>query len=83
MLGRERDSQVIEEYYEEYYEDYDQYGYGYFQRVQINYGVESFYCAECGLTLDGLDEIEAAELEDAFDREEDVQLDDYQEYGNE
>ena len=47
------------------------------------YGVDSFYCAECGLALEGLDEIEAAELEVAFDRDEEEELDYSPEYGNE
>ena len=38
------------------------------QLVKISYGAfDSFYCAECGLALEGLDEIEAAELDVAFD----------------
>ena len=54
----------------------------YYEIVTTKYDVEGFRCPECGLHLDGRDEVAVADLLPEFEREEEREPDHEPEYGN-
>lgn len=71
-----------EEYVEVEYED-GEWGPMTVQILKTRYDVEEFHCPECGLRLEGRDEIAIADLPPDFEREEEQEPDYEPEYGNE
>lgn len=79
VFGREWDRDIIDERFEQYSEE----DFHFFYLVRVSYAVESFYCDECQLTLDGSEEIEVAGLPEGFERELEEDPEYEPEYGNE
>lgn len=59
-----------------------QWGPMYFEMVETTYDVEEFRCSECGLRVDGRDEVAVAGLPADFAREDEREPDYEPEYGN-
>jgi len=79
VLGHEEERDVIDEGFEGAEEN----GYyGYFLTVRVTYRVESFHCPECGLELEGREELDVTDLATVFERDEDEEPDYEPDYGN-
>ncbi len=77
MFGFQCDSEVIDNNFGGN-GDFDRY----FEIVETSYGVEEFRCPECGLTLEGREEISLADLPEEFRRQDEREPDYEPEYGN-
>ena len=78
MLGFEADSRVVERG-----GDPGDFGlYDAYEIVMTSYGIDGYACPECGLLLDGRDELNVAGLPESFEREESREPTYEEEYGN-
>ena len=53
-----------------------------YENVTSEYSADGFRCLECGLSLDGRDEMEAVDMQGDFEREETRQAEYGEDYGN-
>jgi hypothetical protein len=79
VLGVEYDREVTAERYEQDSES----DFTLFHTVAVYYTSEAFSCDECGLKLDGSQEVEAADLHVEFEAEMEEEPDYGPDYGNE
>lgn len=79
VFGLEYDREIVDRRYDYHSEE----EFTLLQTVNVYYGSEDLNCDECGLTLEGVDEIEIADLPATFEKQIEEEPEYEPEYGNE